>query len=55
VGAKHRFLGGDGAAYATIGATWLLGPDLQLDVRTGRGFNGRDDDSVHGFGVVVRI
>ena len=54
-GFDREELGGDGAAYTTIGATWLLSPDLQLDARTGRGFNGRDDDSVYGFGVVVRI
>jgi hypothetical protein len=46
---------GDANGYGDVGLTYLLGPDLQLDLRTGRGFNGVDNEWSWGFGVVARI
>jgi len=41
-------------APADAGATWLLGPDLQLDLRAGHGLDGPDPDWFAGAGVAVR-
>lgn len=46
VGEDENFLSG--------GATWLLGPDLQLDGRLGVGLDGPDPDYFAGVGIVVR-
>ena len=46
--------GGDAAGYGDAGLTYLIAPDLQLDVRVGTGFDGGSDDFV-GAGLVLRI
>jgi hypothetical protein len=46
--------GGGNTGYLDAGATYALGPDLQLDARYGRGLNGRDDEWFAGAGFVVR-
>jgi hypothetical protein len=46
--------GGDAASYANGGATWLLGPDLQLDARLGTGLSGTDTDWFFGVGFAAR-
>lgn len=46
--------GGDDRTYADVGATWLLRPDLQLDLRAGRGLDGPDRARFVGAGVAIR-
>lgn len=46
--------GGDATSYANGGATWLLGPDLQLDARLGTGLSGTDTDWFVGVGFAAR-
>jgi hypothetical protein len=45
---------GEATSYLDAGATWLVGPDLQLDVRFGRGLNDEAADWFAGTGVVAR-
>lgn len=47
-------LGGDDRTYADAGATWLLRPDLQLDLRAGRALDGPERPRFVGAGVAVR-
>lgn len=46
--------GGEATSYANGGATWLLGPDLQLDARLGTGVSGTDTDWFVGVGFARR-
>ena len=45
---------GGATRYLDAGATWLVGPDLQLDARVGRGLNDEAADWFAGTGVVAR-
>lgn len=46
--------GGDATLYADGGATWLLSPDAQLDVRVGTGVSGTETDWFAGVGFAAR-
>jgi hypothetical protein len=46
---------GDATGYVDAGATWLANPDLQFDLRCGRGFSGLDYAWFAGAGVVARF
>jgi hypothetical protein len=45
---------GPETTYMDAGLTWLVGNDLQLDVRAGRGFNEADPDWFVGAGAALR-
>ncbi len=45
---------GDATRYLDAGVTWLLGPELQLDARVGRGLGDDAAEWFAGAGVVVR-
>jgi hypothetical protein len=53
-GFSEETAGGSETAYMDAGLTWLVGNDLQFDVRAGRGFNDADPDWFVGAGAALR-
>jgi hypothetical protein len=53
-GFSEETVGGSETGYMDTGLTWLVGNDLQLDVRAGRGFNDADPDWFVGAGAALR-
>jgi hypothetical protein len=53
-GFSEETVGGSETGYMDAGFTWLIGNDLQLDVRAGQGFNDADPDWFVGAGAALR-